>query len=220
MNRRAFIAGMGGVIASPPSVCVAQNPFDGDQLFPWVIWTSIPSITLMSNPSDSRVPLVYEAVSFWNATLSQIGTSFRLGAIATSDTTIPSRELAPPYVLGPGLGWRQEMSTRLMRLDSNLIVVLSDIEGAFGMPYASLQKVLIAIGGGPDYPNRNLVRNTIAHEFGHAIGLNHNNESGALMCGGKAKCAYAGVDSGFGPLTRFERARLREIYPASWRNDV
>ena len=50
--------------------------------------------------------------------------------------------------------------------------------------------MLVVIGSDLNYlaPAPNGLQNMIAHELGHAIGLDHNSEPATLMCGGTARC--------------------------------
>src|SRR6266852_1402818 len=56
-------------------------------------WKEIPSITVVSTENDSRLPAVREAVGFWNATFSKLGSPFRLGAITHTVGMIPVGDL-------------------------------------------------------------------------------------------------------------------------------
>ena len=56
-------------------------------------WNKIPTVVVSGKEGDSRIPLVIEAVDFWNKQLSEIGSGFRLGPITFTKETIPVEEL-------------------------------------------------------------------------------------------------------------------------------
>jgi hypothetical protein len=56
--------------------------------------------------------------------------------------------------------------------------------------------------------------NAAAHEFGHAIGLAHNDDANTLMCG-NAQCGFEYSEE-FLPITAKEKTTLLEMYPPEW----
>jgi hypothetical protein len=85
----------------------------------------------------------------------------------------------------------------------------------FAWPLPRSARFFVAISNdaaGP--PNR--IRNVIAHELGHVVGLRHNDDPSSLMCM-PCPASTERDDAAFSPLTASERSRLIELYagPAS-----
>jgi hypothetical protein len=56
-------------------------------------WQQFPKITVIGADSDPRQPLIDEAVAFWNRTLEELGSGFRLGPVERISLPIPERAL-------------------------------------------------------------------------------------------------------------------------------
>ena len=56
-------------------------------------WTQIPAITVVGTADDPRLPLVRDAVAFWNRTFTELGSGFRLGTVGVNADMRPPGEL-------------------------------------------------------------------------------------------------------------------------------
>jgi putative ABC transport system substrate-binding protein len=181
-------------------------------------WDFVPTITVVSAAGDPRLPLVADAVAFWNDTFAALGTPFRLGALTQVVGAIPVEDLkkiSPPVTNLPGL------PESLNRIDGNIVVALSEGEFISFNRRLALNKEVVAIKDYRSFPLSlpNVARNVIAHELGHAIGLPHNDDPTTLMCGRPAPCRpdlFAAESAKYFPLAGVEKAELARMYPRSW----
>jgi putative tryptophan/tyrosine transport system substrate-binding protein len=183
-------------------------------------WDFVPTITVVSAAGDPRLPLVNEAVAFWNDTFAELGTPFRLGALTQVIAAIPVDDLEK---ISPRVTYLPGLPESIKRIDGNIIVALSDREFiSFTARRLALNKAVVAIKDYRSFPLTlpNVARNVIAHELGRAIGLPHNADPTSLMCGRPAPCRpdlFASDHPEYFLLTEAEKAELQRMYPRSWR---
>jgi hypothetical protein len=223
MGRRAVSLGFASFF-----LAAAIAAFGGPWRFINDGWRRVPDITVIAAPEDPRLPVVREAVDFWNRTFAELGTPFRLGAIHVVVGELPESDLQalsaaalPELSLGALRGaWLRQHPRSFDRFGGDLLVVLSSAKFiSFSSRIGNRRLVAIKDSALEPLNMPNVLRNVIAHELGHTIGMDHNSDPATLMCGRPAHCRpglYASNTPLFFPLTDEERAKLRRLYPPTW----
>jgi predicted Zn-dependent protease len=216
MNRRrvsiAFGLLVAGVIAG--GLVVMEGPFRA------IRWTKVPSITVVSAEDDPRIGSLREAVDHWNRTFAELGTPFRLGELTFVTGSVPDADVQSLGNQVIDHTWWPTLPDSVKRFPGDSIVVLSQAQFlSYSAHRGHRSIVAIKNENMPPLTLPNVLRNVIAHELGHTIGLEHNQDPTLLMCGRPASCrpdAFRSETPRFFPLSVDERKRLLVLYPKDW----
>ena len=182
-------------------------------------------VIITSDAADERVTQTREAVAFWNRTLSDLELGVRLREAELIIASQDSRALenyarqvsqrggrVPRGTAGP------QPPSELTELQADVVVLLSR------QPLMPFAWSLPSSPGSPGYfvairtaelrrpSDDKVLRNVIAHELGHTLGLTHNRATATLMCGPCSSVAAEDNPLEWLSLTADDRARLRALH--------
>lgn len=178
-------------------------------------------VTILGTSHDPRVASVREAIAHWNGELARLGRHVQLDSGTVRGSSVPDSVLraAGGEIL---LGWgpaTARLHASLSGVPGDIAIALSNIDLiSFGAPWRAGSRGVVAVRRSdiPPLSLPNTLRNVLAHELGHVLGLAHNGDSTTLMCGRPAACrprAFASDSARFFPLTPSDERRLRERWP-------
>jgi len=215
MNRKQVSIALGLLVAGllAGGLVAMAGPFRAKR------WTKIPSITIVSAEDDPRIGPVREAVDHWNRTFAELGTPFHLGVLTFVTGSVPDADIQALSNQVIDHTWWPTLPASLERFPGDLIIVLSQAKVlSFGVNVG--HRSIVAIKNDNALLTLpNILRNVVAHELGHVVGLAHNEDATLLMCGRPASCrpdAFQSDTPRFFPLSADERNRLLAIYPKDW----
>jgi Matrixin len=197
--------------SGPVDVAALQHDAAGPRL----------SITIIGNPNDPRIPPAREAIAYWNHEFLRLGRHIHFDSAGVRGDSIPDdllRAASGEAVVGRGPATSRLFAT-LSDVPADVVIALSHTDLiSFSVQWRAGSKGVVGIRRSdiPPLSLPNTVRNVVAHELGHVLGLDHNTDATTLMCGRPAACrpaAFASDSVRFFPLTADDEHRLQERWP-------
>jgi hypothetical protein len=175
-------------------------------------------ITILGDPADSRVAPAREAINHWNSEFSRLGLRLEFDSGTVVRAPLPEEALRGASA-GKGKPWSwladSRLRTALSSVPGDIVIALSLTDLiSFSVPWRPDRKGVVGMRRAdmPPLSLPNTVRNVVAHEIGHVLGLRHNADSTTLMCGRPAPCrpaAFASERAHFFPLTTADEEALQ-----------
>ena len=179
-------------------------------------------VVVVPEADDPRVGHTRAAIAFWNRTLADLGLDVRLREVALLAGPPGMRAIETFARFVSQRGGRipkgrdgPQPPPELTALGGDVVVLLSRQPLLpFAWPLIGSPDHLVAIRtariGRPREDT--VLRNVIAHELGHTLGLRHNRGGASLMCGPCSSLAARESPGGWLPLTARDRALLLALH--------
>lgn len=178
-------------------------------------------VAILGDSTDARVAPATEAIAYWNRELRRLGLRTHFDVPTIRNDSLPDallRRASREAPIGVGLATMRVRSA-LADVPADIVVALSHTDLiSFSVPWRAGGRGMAGIRRAdiPPLSLPNTVRNVIAHELGHVLGLRHNTDATTLMCGRPAECRpanFASDTARFFPLTTDDERRLRKRWP-------
>jgi hypothetical protein len=177
------------------------------------------SVAVIGPDNDRRVLAVKEAVAHWNDELADLGASLRLGPVTRSDGPRPD-EATLQGISDDTISssWFRGGMPDLHPYHADVVIFLasSDLISVGFAPHRNRPgMIILREADDPPLSMSNVARNVVAHELGHVLGLEHNDDRALLMCGRPASCrpfVYRSPELHWFPLSDEEKAWLKKRF--------
>jgi hypothetical protein len=178
-------------------------------------------VTILGDARDTRVPPAREAIGHWSSEFHRLGRRLQFDSGTVRTNSVPDdvvRAAQGEAVFGGGPATSRLLAA-LSDVPGDIVIILTQADLiSFSVQWRSGSKGVVAIRRADILPLSlpNTVRNVVAHELGHVLGLAHNRDSTTLMCGRPASCrpaAFASDTARFFPLTVEDERLIESRWP-------
>jgi hypothetical protein len=178
-------------------------------------------VTILGDTRDTRVSPAREAIDHWSSEFRRLHrrAQFDSGAVRVdpvADEVVRAAQGEAVFGGGPSTN---RLLAALSDVPGDIVIILTHADLiSFSVQWREGSKGVVAIRRAdiPPLSLPNTVRNVVAHELGHVVGLSHNGDSTTLMCGRPASCrpiVFASDSARFFPLTPDDERRIESRWP-------